>query len=496
MSNCIDKLLCDNSNGCIVRITDENGNDIDTRFLTQGDIIYLSVGEREGFIFDHFVFRPEGGTEELDTEEEDEHEDVPVVTTETVDGRYETQALCGGTYIAVFDTIVYEVEVNPNEVTRGTTSGGGYFKFGETTTITATPNVGYHFVGWYVDSLLISDSDVFDFLVKGNVTIIGAFEPNRYSILAKANQPSLGTTTGTGMYDFGEVVSISAIPNQGSSFVGWDNGETNDSFQITVLQSAIYVAEFKKITYSVDISLNCSDCQQGNDTYGFVVGQGVYEHGKTVTIKAYPNEGFSFAKWVFWDGSATVEITNSIYTFTIYSDYQFTAEFCVRTCYLSINVSPYGSGTIQYPNNINGFLFPYGSSVTVTATANGNNVFSNWLDGDENRVKTFLMTRDINETAIFVPRPFYYTITIHFTSDDNSGPGGNAQLVDDNGSSLAVPQKYVVFATLIEGSSVTVIPSPSENYVFGEWDDGHQGHIRTFVLYSNIDKTITFNHIQ
>lgn len=489
MSSCIDKLLCDNSNGCVVRITDENGNDIETRFLSQSDIIYLSVGEREGLKFDHFVFREEGGTE------------VDVSTELTDDGRYKTEALCGGTYIAVFNTIVYEVEVepngpeDPNEAPYGSTTGGGYFKFGETATITATPDTGYHFIGWYVDGVLISDSNVFGYLVKDNVTILGVFEPNMYSILVKTNQPSLGTTTGTGMYGFNEVVSISATPNQGASFVGWDNGETNDSFQITVLQSAIYVAEFRKITYSVDIDLDCSDCPQGTDTYGFVVGQGVYEYGKTVTIKAYPNEGFSFVKWVFQDGSGTVEITDNIYTFTIYSDYHFTAEFCVRMCYLNINVSPYGSGTIQYPNNINGYLFPYGSTVTVTATANGNNVFSSWLDGDENRVRTFLMTTDINETAVFVPKPFYYTITIHFTSDDNSGPGGNSQLVDDNGSVVALPQKYSISATLIEGSTVTAIPSASSNYVFGSWDDASQKAIRTFTLYSNIDKTITFNHV-
>lgn len=53
------------------------------------------------------------------------------------------------TFTAKFEKLLtYTVTVNPDPANGGTVTGGGGFEKGATTTLTATPNPGYHFVGF------------------------------------------------------------------------------------------------------------------------------------------------------------------------------------------------------------------------------------------------------------------------------------------------------------------------------------------------------------
>ena len=60
----------------------------------------------------------------------------------------------------------------------GTVSGGGTYLEGEAVTVTATPNPGYHFVGWFNGDSKVNDNASYSFAVTGDMTLTARFEQN------------------------------------------------------------------------------------------------------------------------------------------------------------------------------------------------------------------------------------------------------------------------------------------------------------------------------
>ena len=68
----------------------------------------------------------------------------------------------------------YTVTVNVNDAAMGSATGGGTFHAGDSCTVTATPNSGYHFVGW---SNGMTDNP-YTFTVVANITLTATFAAN------------------------------------------------------------------------------------------------------------------------------------------------------------------------------------------------------------------------------------------------------------------------------------------------------------------------------
>jgi hypothetical protein len=65
----------------------------------------------------------------------------------------------------------YTVTVTVNDAAMGTATGGGTYRAGQSCTVTATPNSGYHFVSW---SNGITDNP-YTFTVVANITLTATF---------------------------------------------------------------------------------------------------------------------------------------------------------------------------------------------------------------------------------------------------------------------------------------------------------------------------------
>jgi uncharacterized repeat protein (TIGR02543 family) len=98
---------------------------------------------------------------------------------------------------------------------QGTVTGGGSFEIGETATLTATPNQGFNFVGWFEGGQNISTSLTLTFTVEGHRTLQARFT-------AGARQ-QVRVTNGTGGGNFagGATVTITANEIEGMQFNGW-----------------------------------------------------------------------------------------------------------------------------------------------------------------------------------------------------------------------------------------------------------------------------------
>lgn len=85
-------------------------------------------------------------------------------------------------YVAKFEKDSYTITVFADPAEGGTVSGGGSYPVGETATVTATPNSGWHFSGWYTDDdwyhdfAKVSSNKSYSFTVTVTVTLIAIFE--------------------------------------------------------------------------------------------------------------------------------------------------------------------------------------------------------------------------------------------------------------------------------------------------------------------------------
>ena len=144
----------------------------------------------------------------------------------------------------------YNVTATAYPAEGGSVSGGGSYSAGETATVTATPNSGWHFSGWYTDSAKVSSNKSYSFTVTGSVTLIAKFEKDSYTITVSADPAEGGTVTGSGSYSKGTLVTLNAIPNSGWHFVGWYNGSIQTSSSASdphlVIADVTLTAKFEK----------------------------------------------------------------------------------------------------------------------------------------------------------------------------------------------------------------------------------------------------------
>lgn len=87
-------------------------------------------------------------------------------------------------------------------------------------------------------------------LINGTLTV----EKIKYTINVQSNDGTMGTVTGSGIYDEDDVITISAIPNSDYYFISWNDGSVEQTRSVVVSQNASYTAYFAKsdISNAVD----------------------------------------------------------------------------------------------------------------------------------------------------------------------------------------------------------------------------------------------------
>ena len=129
------------------------------------------------------------------------------------------------TYIAHFTAQDYTVTVASNPVEGGTVSGGGTYSYGQTCTVHASVNSCYTFDNWTENGNVVSNQLDYSFVVTSNRNLIANLSKETYEITAEVNPIDGGSVIGTGTYQCGEMVTLTAEPNENYSFLNWtENG--------------------------------------------------------------------------------------------------------------------------------------------------------------------------------------------------------------------------------------------------------------------------------
>ena len=215
------------------------------------------------------------------------------VTEQLVDGVYSFENVTADhTIEATFEEIpTYTISVLSNNDAYGSVSGGGTYDEGTQVIITATPYEGYHFVAWGDENT----ENPRTITVTSDSTFVANFEqiPESYTITVMANYDAFGSVSGSGTYDEGTQVVITATPYEGYLFVSWNDSITDNPRTITVTSDSTFVAIFEEVQiqqYTITVLPN-------NEEYGSVSGGGTYNIGDTVVILAMPNSGYNFVSW-------------------------------------------------------------------------------------------------------------------------------------------------------------------------------------------------------
>lgn len=236
----------------------------------------------------------------------------------------------------------YTITVQVNDSTMGTAIGGGVYAAGDVAALSATANLGYHFVNWtqvsgYGENV-VSTEPTFSITVTGDKTFVANFEPG--DPVVDSFTVTLNTTAGGTVSPMGSTIvaegasfTATATADTGYHFVAWMNGSTQVStanpYTFTVTANTTLTATFAADApgenyYTVTVNYD--------STMGTVTGipaEPVLE-GSNVTLQATALTGHKFVAWVMNNDTvshdASYTITNIVNNVTIYAIFKSTVS--------------------------------------------------------------------------------------------------------------------------------------------------------------------------
>ena len=247
--------------------------------------------------------------------------------------------------------------------------------------------------GTYANEILTAETGELSLNVILNGEVL-AGEVNYYTINATADPENAGTIDGTGRYQEGAGVILTAHPAEGYYLVNWtENGEVvcvNNPCVSTATADRTLVAHFALNTYEVTATANPTEG-------GTITGTGTFGHGNTATLTATAAVGYTFSNWT---NNGTVVSNDASYSFTVTETTNLTANFTLNSYAVSATADPTVGGSILGTGN-----YSHGSTATLTASPANGYYFINWtLNGEEvstNETLTLTVTEPLNVVAHF-----------------------------------------------------------------------------------------------
>ena len=202
-----------------------------------------------------------------------------------------TIARAQGGAVILDDDSGYTVTVQPTTGGSVTLSpSGGVYAGGTLVTVTAVPASGYRFGSW--GGALSGTSNPTTLLVDGNKTISATFI-RRYAVtVSTTGGGSVSLSPSGGVYDVGTLVTLTAVPVSGGSFLGWGGALSGTSNPITLL-----VDGNKSVTANFTPVHTLTVSTQGKGKVTLNPAGGAYLAGTVVTLTAVPGSGFTFRGW-------------------------------------------------------------------------------------------------------------------------------------------------------------------------------------------------------
>jgi hypothetical protein len=297
-------------------------------------------------------------------------------------------------------TTIPQVALSFSPILSGTVTGAGEFAQGALVTVSATPTTGYTFTNWTENGEAVSTSASYQFSMAGNKALVANFAAipvGQFAVNLTSSPLAGGTTTGSGPYDTGTEVTVTAAANAGYTFTNWtENGNvvsSSASFQFNINSNRALVANFKNIPASQFAVILTSSPAAGGTTDG----EGSFNAGTSVTVTAATNNAYTFTSWI--DKSTGLVISTSpTYTFALAANRALIANFAIKT--YTLTVTSLNGVVVKDPTQT---TYNHGTVVKLTATPNTGYVFKSYT-GDvtsANNIVSLTMNSNKAVTANF-----------------------------------------------------------------------------------------------
>ena len=348
---------------------------------------------------------------------------------------------------ATFSTVMDNSTINTATflVNQGTNPIAGTVTYaGITATFTPSSPLVDNMV--YTGTITIGAKDVAGNAMATHYKWSFSTAQTQYIISLSSNPVEGGSTSGGGMFNKDDQVTVTATPVPGYTFTNWTEGttivSTNANYAFTATSNRTLVANFTINTFTLTVNAT-------NGSVTKVPNQTIFNYGTSVLLTAVPNAGYSFTGW---SGDATG--TSNSLTIVMNSNKNITANFALTppNTY-TLNVTSTLGGSAAKNPSLTGYNS--GAVVQVTATPNTGYTFAGW-SGDASGTTNPLsvtMNSDKNIIANFTLIP-----PTQFTVSLSSNPiiGGNT-----SGG-----------GTFNSGASVTVTAVANSGYLFTNWTEG------------------------
>ena len=282
----------------------ENGTvTADKETAKYGETVTLTVAPATGYEFDQLYV--------LDGE-------TQVAVTITTEGQYTFVMPAGNVEVsATYKAIYYDIVIVP-PVSGNVTADKETANYGETVTLTITPNEGYeldeiHMMnGTNQVAVTPAEDGKYTFVMPaGNVVISTLFKMVDYTVTIQPAEN--GTVTADkATANMGETVTLTITPNEGYEFdqLTVMNGTTQVAVEITTEGKYIFVMPAGNVEISATFKMTDYTITIEPAENGTVIADKQTAHiGETVTLTITPNEGYELDQLTVMDGETQVAVT-------------------------------------------------------------------------------------------------------------------------------------------------------------------------------------------
>lgn len=285
-----------------------------------------------------------------------------------------------------------------------------------------------------------------------DAALVANYKLQSYELIGTAFPSYGGSIQGTGDFEWGSQATITAIPNENYSFIGWDGvpseEENSNPVTLTISEETSVTANFSytgPATHNLTIEVN-------PQASGSVSGGGTINHATEASISATPAAGYRFVSWTGYN----VEDSESASTDTdvILEDTTIIANFELIPVYtLTINSNPANAGLLFGTGD-----YQTGSNVTIIALPFSEYEFAGWAGSDG------LSDPDSSTTQINITEDTSLTANFNFIGTDTYDLSLNAS--PSNGGTLEGSGTYD------KGKQVSIEAVPNPGWEFVSWTEG------------------------